>query len=232
MKALVSTDLHSSDRAARTIDHGLAAGDFDCHLCLGDIITFRPLEYLEDLFSDPPVPTYTVPGNTDSDQARVRLSEMGLDIHFKQVRVEGVIIAGVGGCTPPPFRTAFVVEEEEYEMRLPPVLVGTKVLASHGPARGFLDRSLFGGIRVGSKALLRAVAEARPRVVLSGHIHEARGIVEYDWTAGKVVSTDKEFIESRNPDTSIFFNPGPAKDGYLGRLEVSGDMVSAHSGRV
>ena len=51
MKALVTTDLHSSERAAKTIGHGLAAGDFDVHLCLGDIITFRPLEYLEELIN-------------------------------------------------------------------------------------------------------------------------------------------------------------------------------------
>jgi Icc-related predicted phosphoesterase len=232
LKALVSTDLHSSERAAKTIMHGLAAGDFDCHLCLGDIVTFRPLEYLETLFDDPPVPTYTVPGNTDSAEARVRLEEMGLDIHFRQVEVAGVTIAGVGGCTPPPFRTAFVVEEEEYAHRLPPVLEGAVVLASHGPARGFLDRSLFGGMRVGSKALLQAVEAARPRVVLSGHIHEARGIVEYDWTLGKVVGSDKEYLESTDPCTTLFFNPGPTKDGYLGRLELSGDLVIAHSGRV
>jgi Icc-related predicted phosphoesterase len=232
MKALVSTDLHSSERAAKTIVHGLAAGDFDCHLCLGDIITFRPLEYLEDLFSDPPVPTFTVPGNTDSDRARARLEEMGLDIHFKQVVVAGVTIVGAGGCTPPPFRTAFVVEEEEYERRLPPAMDGAHVLASHGPARGYLDRSLFGGMRVGSKALLAAIAVARPRVVLPGHIHEARGIVSYDWGKGEVVERDRELLESDDPSTTIFFNPGPTKDGYVGRLEIEGDRVGAHSGRV
>ena len=232
MKALVSTDLHSSPRAAKTIKHGLMAGDFDCHLCLGDVITFRPLQYLEDLFSDPPVPTYIVPGNTDSDEARARLVEMGLDIHFKQVTVGDVTIAGAGGCTPPPFRTAFVVEEDEYASRLPPALEGAQVLASHGPVHGILDRSLFGGTNVGSRAVFRAVEEARPRVVLSGHIHEARGIVAFDWESGKVLSRDKDLLETDRPDTTLFFNPGPAKDGFLGRLEIEGDTVSAHAGRV
>ena len=85
---------------------------------------------------------------------------------------------------------------------------------------------------MGSKALLRAVEAARPRVVLSGHIHEARGIVEYDWEAGRAVAKEKDFLESRKPGTTIFFNPGPAKDGFVGRLVVSDDLVSAHSGRV
>jgi len=232
LKALVTTDLHSSNRAAKTIKHGLTAGDFDCHLCLGDIITFRPMEYLEDLFSDPPIPTYTVPGNTDSDEARARLEDLGLDIHFKQVQVGGVTVAGAGGCTPPPFRTAFVVEEEEYERRLPPVLKGAQVLASHGPVRGILDMSLFGGMHVGSRAMFRAVEAARPLAVLSGHIHEARGISIYDWRLGKVVARDREFLETRDPGTTLFFNPGPAKDGFVGRLEVEDGLVRAHAGRV
>lgn len=232
MKALVTTDLHSSDRAAKTIVHGLSAGDFDCHLCLGDIITFRPIEYLEDLFRDPPVPTFTVPGNTDSDEARTRLEELGLDIHFKQVQVEEITIAGAGGCIPPPFRTAFVVEEEEYGRRLPTVLEGAQVLASHGPARGYLDRSLFGGMRVGSKAMFHAVESARPLVVLSGHIHEARGIIIHDWKEGRVVARDKEYLETTDPGTTLFFNPGPAKDGFVGRLEVKDGLIRAHAGRV
>lgn len=215
-----------------TIRHGLSAGDFDCHLCLGDIITFRPLEYLEDLFSDPPVPTYTVPGNTDSDEARARLEELGLDIHFKRAQVEGVVIAGAGGCVPPPFRTAFVVEEEEYRRRLPGVLEGADVLASHGPVHGILDRSLFGGLHVGSRAVRDAVEEARPSVVLSGHIHEARGIVEFDWRSGKVVAKDRECLELSDPANTIFMNPGPTKDGHVGRLEVGGGTVRAQAGRV
>lgn len=232
MKALVTTDLHSSKNAADIIRHGLPSGDFDCHLCLGDIITFRPMEYLVELFSDPPVPTYTVPGNTDSDEARAWLERAGMDIHFRQVEVAGVVVAGAGGCTPPPFRTAFVVEEEEYARRLPAALEGAHVLASHGPAHGLMDRSLFGGMHVGSRAMFEAVHRARPRVVLSGHIHEARGIALYDWDLGRVATRDKDHLETDRPDTTLFFNPGPAKDGYVGRLEVEGDTVRAFAGRI
>jgi len=190
------------------------------------------MEYLVDLFSDPPVPTYTVPGNTDSEEARTWLERAGLDIHFRQVEVAGVVVAGAGGCTPPPFRTAFVVEEEEYARRLPGALEGAHVLASHGPAHGLLDRSLFGGMHVGSRAMFEAIQRARPRVVLSGHIHEARGIAIHDWEEGKVTARDKDHLETDRAGTTLFFNPGPAKDGYVGRLEVEGDLVRAFAGRI
>lgn len=232
MRALVTTDLHSSPRAAEAIRHGLEVGKFDVHICLGDIITFRPMEYLEDLFADPPLPTYTVPGNTDSDEARARLRELGRDIHFKRVDLGDVAIAGAGGCTPPPFRTAFVVEEDEYSREVPPVLEGATVLASHGPVHGILDRSFFGGMHVGSKALFEAVERARPRVVLCGHIHEARGIVQYDWETHRIEAHEMNRLEYSLPNSTMFFNPGPAKDGYLGILEIKGDVVAGAVSRV
>jgi Icc-related predicted phosphoesterase len=224
---MVTTDLHSSPRAVDAIAHALDIGGFNLHICLGDIITFRPMKYLEDLLTEPPVPTYTVPGNTDSDEARARLEELGHDIHFKQVSFDEVTIAGAGGCVPPPFRTAFVVEEEEYAQSVPPILDGASILASHGPVYGLLDRSMFGSIHVGSKALFAAVERARPRVVLCGHIHEARGIIEYDWRVKSVEARELDRLELRMPDSTMFFNPGPAKDGYVGILDIKGDEVAA-----
>jgi Icc-related predicted phosphoesterase len=232
LRALVTTDLHSSDRAVMAIRHALDVGRFDVHLCLGDIITFRPMEYLEDLFGNPPLLTHTVPGNTDSDTARARLEELGLDIHFKQVEVQGVTISGAGGCTPPPFRTAFVVEEEEYTRRAPVALEGAQVLASHGPVYGILDRTVFGAIHVGSRALLDAVREASPQVVLSGHIHEANGLVQYDLTSETILATERTRLEFRPDEGTLFFNPGPAKDGFVGILEVTKDVVAGSVIRV
>jgi Icc-related predicted phosphoesterase len=233
MRALVSTDLHSSPDAARAITAVLDRETFDVHLCLGDIITFRPLEFLEDLLSDPPIRTHTVPGNTDSAEARERLRQLGLDIHFRAVEVGDVTVAGAGGCPPPPFRTAFVVEEDEYARRLPPVLEGADVLASHAPARGLLDKVMF-AVHVGSEAVWEAVASARPRVVLSGHIHEADGMLVWDWSEGRVVEearlTRRKRVATLEADLegrTLFMNPGPAKVGLLGTLELEGSRVRA-----
>jgi len=226
MRALISADLHSSPDAVRAIRTALHLGGYDVHLCLGDIITFRPLSYLEDLFARPPVRTHTVPGNTDSTDARRMLGEMGLDIHFKQVEVKGVRIAGAGGCPPPPFRTAFVVEEEEYQRSLPPVLAGAAVLASHAPVKGILD-SVMPGIHVGGRALREAVEVARPSVVLSGHIHQARGLVLWDWATGHVEEEERTELATDIRGKTLFMNPGPASDGVLGVLELRGHKVQA-----
>jgi len=169
LRALVSTDLHSSPVAAKAIRDALSADAYDAHLCLGDIITFKPLSYLEELFARPPIRTHTLPGNTDTSDARARLGELGLDIHFRRTEVKGVTVAGVGGCPPPPFRTAFVVEEEEYRARLPPLLEGAQVLATHAPARGFLD-TVMPGVHVGGRALREAVEAAADRPARIGGV--------------------------------------------------------------
>lgn len=227
MRALVSTDLHSSPRAASAIAATLREGVHDVHLCLGDIITFRPLEYLVDLLGSTPVRTHTLPGNTDSDEARTWLEDRGHDLHFRRVEVAGVTIAGAGGCPPPPFRTAFKVEEGEYARRLPGLLPGTDVLALHAPPKGILDRTMF-GMRVGSTAVREALEGTHPRVAVSGHIHEAQGILLWDWPSGREVAREATSMEAEvGPDQTLFMNPGPAKDGLLGELRLEGEGVSA-----
>jgi Icc-related predicted phosphoesterase len=221
MRALVSTDLHSSPRAASAIRLALSREAFDVHICLGDIITFRPMEYLEDLFASPPIRTLTLPGNTDPGEARARLEELGLDLHFRRVEVEGVSIGGAGGCPPPPFRTAFIVEEEEYASRLP------DLLEDLSPARGILDRAGF-AVHVGSHGIRDAIATSPPKVVVSGHIHEATGVVLWDWGEGKVVGKDRSGMSVETTvGRTLFMNPGPAKDGRLGLLEVDGERIEA-----
>lgn len=222
----MSTDLHSSPAAAKAIRDALAAGGRDVHLCLGDIVTFRPVGYIDELFARPPLRTHTIPGNTDSTEARARLGELGLDFHMDRVEVKGVTFAGVGGCPPPPFRTAFVVEEEEYRSRLPGLLEGAQVLATHAPAKGFLD-AVLPGIHVGGRGLREAIEGARPPVVLSGHIHQADGIILWDWDANRPVVEDRRSVEGDTRGRTLFMNPGPAADGRLGSLELKGHRVKA-----
>src|SRR5581483_5510031 len=52
---------------------------------------------------------------------------------------------------------------------------------AHCPPRGTLDRTSL-GIRAGSKAAAAVVERLRPRLVLCGHVHEARGVLEREGT--------------------------------------------------
>jgi hypothetical protein len=71
-----------------------------------------------------------------------------------------------------------------HEFRVEP---GTDVVVTHGPPKGVLDRTLYGGERAGCGYLMRAVERVRPRVHCFGHIHEAWGAMVRRWEEGKDV---------------------------------------------
>ena len=54
---------------------------------------------------------------------------------------------------------------------------GCDVVIAHGPARGYVD-----GGHGGCESLSKHIARARPRLVVSGHIHGSHGAVEHNGT--------------------------------------------------
>jgi predicted phosphohydrolase len=49
---------------------------------------------------------------------------------------------------------------------------GTDILISHGPVKGFVDDGM------GCPVLAKYVQQLRPRLVVSGHIHQSHGVVQ------------------------------------------------------
>ena len=74
------------------------------------------------------------------------------------------------------------------------------ILAVHAPARGQLDKTSSRD-DLGSRAISDIVKKYSPKLVVSAHIHEARGF-ESD---GK----------------TIFVNPGPASNGYAAVIDLN-----------
>jgi hypothetical protein len=73
------------------------------------------------------------------------------------------------------------------------------ILVVHTPPKGYLDKT-FIGYHVGSTAITKIVDEYIPELVLSAHVHEARGVIHTDKTT--------------------FVNPGPAFKGYGALVEI------------
>ena len=80
------------------------------------------------------------------------------------------------------------------------------ILMTHAPSYGILDQ-IPSGLSVGSPAVKEIVDKYHPILALSGHIHEAMGVVEQNGTT--------------------FVNPGPAKDGRFGVIEIVDGKVKA-----
>ncbi len=108
----------------------------------------------------------------------------------------------MGGSSPTPFHTPFELSEEEISAALKPLMVEGAILVTHSPPRGHVDELPWSG-HTGSRAIKALVDKFAPRLVLCGHIHEARGVER---------------------GSTTFVNPGPAFRGYSAIIDVDEEV--------
>lgn len=73
----------------------------------------------------------------------------------------------------------------------------TDVLITHGPPKGFLDKSIYSGEHCGCPYLVKRVAEIKPKYHIFGHIHNWHGT--YDLGDGTVLINASSCTESYKP---------------------------------
>lgn len=205
MRVLMATDIHGSDWVLEMVPEAVKEHRVDLFLAVGDITHFgSPKGYAKELVSAVPVRTLAVPGNCDPPHVMKELDDLGVNLHMRKAVVQGVTFVGLGGANPTPFSTPFEIPEEEIRRGLEAVMEPGAILVSHPPPYGHLD-VVRSGEHVGSTAVAGIVVAYRPRAVLCGHVHESPGVEEGD---------------------VVIINPGPAKDGHLGLVDI-GQQVTA-----
>ena len=173
MKLLAFSDLHQDlDGARALVDR---SGDYDVVIGAGDFASVhRGLEELIDMLAVIETPTVLVPGNNETDEALRSACEgwqAACVLHGDGTEIDGVSFFGLGGGVPvTPWDWSFDLTEEEAADRLAACPPGG-VLVVHSPPKGYVD----GSRRLGSEAILAAIEDRQPRLVLCGHIHEAAG---------------------------------------------------------
>jgi hypothetical protein len=90
------------------------------------------------------------------------------------VTVDGLHFYGSPWC-PEYGRWAFNLDEAGLAAKWAMIPAGLDVLLTHTPPFGVGDRAKNGG-HVGSRTLARRLQSVRPRLLIVGHIHEARGM--------------------------------------------------------
>jgi Icc-related predicted phosphoesterase len=176
VKLLAFSDLHTDLAQARRLversneaDVVVGVGDFaSVHTGLEE--TIAALREIER-------PAVLVPGNNETEDA---LREACRDwvsavvLHGQGEDIDGVPFFGLGGGVPvTPWDWSFDLTEEDAATLLDRCPNGG-VLAVHSPPRGHVDQSS-GGQHLGSRAVLEAIEDKRPRLALCGHIHEQWG---------------------------------------------------------
>jgi uncharacterized protein len=173
VRFLAFSDIHRDQRQARRLVE--RAGEVDVVLAAGDFASVhRGLQELIDVLAAIEVPTVLVPGNNETDAALWAACDgwsAARVLHGEATEIDGVSFFGLGGGVPvTPWDWSFDLTEEEAARRLAGCPSGG-VLVVHSPPRGHVD----GARRLGSQAILDAIEDKQPRLVVCGHIHEAAG---------------------------------------------------------
>lgn len=113
---------------------------------------------------------------------------------------------------------AFYGRPEALQRRADLIPAGLDVLMTHGPPKGYGDfiptsekqrnkYGNYGGEHVGDTTLNGAIRRARPKVVICGHIHEARGAYEFEETGipiYNVSAVDENYVLHEQPWTRLY----------------------------
>jgi uncharacterized protein len=211
MKLLALTDLHGNPAALDSILD--AVGPVDAVLLGGDITHFGTpddAQWIVRRAEEGGSPVWAVAGNCDSAAIEQRLIDLGVSLHGRGVVCQGIGLHGLGAM--PPWRNGMYqyteAELAEFLAAGHAQVAGAtrRVLLSHCPPHGCrLDRTILFR-HVGSTALAEFIARTQPHLVLTGHIHEARGIDELGRT--------------------LAVNCGAARSGYyvLAEVNLDGDV--------
>lgn len=206
MKIVAVSDIHGLPEGRKMIDSIIGSLSPDLLVICGDITTFGPATYAESILFGLKARCAAVPGNCDPDDVLRVIEKRCISLHGKRVAIDGIDFVGIGGSPCCTFTTPREVPEEEMASMLSSTMAERCVLVSHAPPQGVLDMTN-SGKSLGSKAVADCVSRFKPRLVLSGHVHEARGMVEKNGT--------------------VFANPGPLKEKHVVVAEISGSNTSA-----
>ena len=123
-----------------------------------------------------------VHGNLDKPEVLELLEEEGISIHGKGVVLKNGLVGifGVGGSNKTPFNTPSEYSEAEIKQLLMQGYTQVKdakikIMVPHMPPANTKLDVIKGGMHVGSEAVRSFITTYSPNLVLTGHIHEARG---------------------------------------------------------
>lgn len=204
MRFLVFTDLHQKKSALEWINAEIARSGAEFVVCLGDVTDMGTGEEAAEIISGVKARVYCLPGNCDARDMPQKISGVCVDMHGKGADIGGIRFCGIGGSNITIFNTPFELTEDELYDGLKANAKEGMVLMTHAPSYGILDQ-IPSGQSVGSPAIKKIVDEYRPILALSGHIHEAIGVKQFNGTT--------------------FVNPGPARDGYAAVIDIADGKV-------
>ena len=219
MKILAVSDIHGRRSNVQKLVERIQEDPPELIVIAGDLSNGSMKEAVNvlEIFRRSSIKTVFVPGNMDPPELVSYEDDTNtvINIHLKTVEINGIVVAGVGGSNITPFNTYIEFSESEIKKMLEEVVGGIVeksrrlIMVTHAPPYGTAVDRVFTGLHVGSRSLREFVEAEQPLALVSGHIHEARGI-------DKLGST-------------LIINPGPLFRGYYAVVYVDEDKDDVHA---
>lgn len=204
MRILAIADVHGTESAIGTVNDQIRTHEPDLILVCGDITQFGPPKWALKFLDSMPITTLALPGNCDPEGVIEAIeNSKAISLHGNKREIQGMTFVGFGGSNTTPFVTPFEFTEDEIFSALDDIMMEDVVLAVHAPPRGHVDRTSSKS-DLGSRAIADIVEKYSPKLVVSAHIHESRGVEKNDRT--------------------VFVNPGPASKGYAAIIDINDDI--------
>lgn len=217
LRLLLAGDLHGSEKGLAWFYSQAEELKPELIVFVGDFVTGGPLSFVRDVLAslrDLAPQVFVIPGNWDPRESLVAMDEAAFDglrnLHKSAGWAGGYSFAGLGGSTPTPHGGSpfEAVADDEFFADPLRLHLPADIWVLHNPVYGFRDRVASSGANAGSEALLTVFKEQdpAPRLVLSGHIHEARGVDSWRGTtfvnAGPLSACGAVLIELRGDEVT------------------------------
>ncbi len=168
MKIYCIADIHGSQYRLNIILKNINIHQPDLVVVCGDITQFGPGDVATNLLNQIPVETMAITGNIDSPDVKIGIdNSKATKIELKKVVKKDISFVGLSGININEFKA---IEEKK-------MIDEKTILVTHVPPFNTKDK-IFIGLRGGSKDLRELVDKFKPRLVLSGHIHEDPGYIK------------------------------------------------------
>jgi len=211
MRILALADIHGSPHGEATVRNFVKQTGPDAIAIAGDLTGPSGIPSTRELLAGLLVPTFVVPGNMDGGVAAAAFTVgKALNIDLEKAVLADIGFIGLGGNTVPVAeRRGIASELGAIEQKLEGLMALRTVIVTHMPPFGHLDSvpvpPAFSSLpdqveHIGSQFIRKMVDRLHPLLVISGHVHEHRGI-------------------EKEADT-MYVNPGPARDGFGALIEL------------
>jgi Icc-related predicted phosphoesterase len=182
MKLIVLTDLHGESSRFKKIAGDLEQADYII-LC-GDITHFGKRNEIEKMIrklSKYNSDILAVTGNCDYPEVDDYLTDLGINVATKPLKLKNYIVVGLNGSLPCPGKTPNEFTETDYAEKTAELKNALDdehyaILVSHQPPKNTKNDMLSDLMHAGSAEIRKFIEETKPIVCFSGHIHEGIGV--------------------------------------------------------